>query len=70
MKTITGFSGMRVLATLAGLAVNCTPALAELSAMAPECQGEPIRIWYAGNPQASGWLYGNPWADCRLPALR
>ena len=27
--------------------------------------GEPVSIWYLNNPQASGGLYNNPWADCR-----
>ena len=27
--------------------------------------GEPVSIWYLNNPQASGGLYSNPWADCR-----
>ena len=70
MKTITGFRGMRVLAAFAALAVNCTPALAELSARAPECPSEPVTIWYADNPQASGWLYSNPWANCKPANLR
>jgi hypothetical protein len=67
MKRITGFRGMRVLAALAVLAVSCTPALAE-TAKRPECQTEPVSIWYVDNPQASGGLYSNPWAGCTLPA--
>ena len=30
--------------------------------------GEPVSIWYLNNPQASGGLYNNPWADCNAPA--
>ena len=32
--------------------------------------GEPVSIWYLNNPQASGGLYSNPWADCRPGANR
>jgi hypothetical protein len=76
MKRITGFRGMRVLAALAAFTVSCNPALAEpgasaseqLAAKRHECPSEPVTIWYADNPQASGGLYNNPWADCRLSA--
>ena len=66
MKRITSFQGMRVLAALAALIVSSTPALAE-TAKRPECPTEPVSIWYVDNPQASGGVYSNPWADCRLP---
>ena len=33
-----------------------------------ECPSEPVTIWYLNNPEASGGLYNNPWADCKLPA--
>jgi hypothetical protein len=67
---------MRVLAALAAFTVSSAPALAEpgasdsrqLAAKRPECPSEPVTIWYADNPQASGGLYSNPWADCRLSA--
>ena len=35
---------------------------------APCAAGEPVSIWYLNNPQASGGLYSNPWADCKAPA--
>jgi hypothetical protein len=33
----------------------------------PQCPSEPVSIWYLNNPEATGGLYNNPWADCRLP---
>jgi hypothetical protein len=38
------------------------------TADAPCAAGEPVSIWYLNNPQASGGLYSNPWADCKAPA--
>jgi hypothetical protein len=67
MKSIIGFRRTGVLAALAGLTITCAPAIAETDKR-PECQTEPVSIWYVDNPQASGGLYSNPWADCRLSA--
>ncbi len=51
-----------------GLTLDGASVSRQLTAKRPECPSEPVSIWYADNPQASGGLYSNPWANCRLPA--
>jgi hypothetical protein len=84
MRRSTGFTSMRVLATLVGLAIGGPLALAQDAGPSssvmkskvaatsqvsrPECPSEPVTIWYLNNPQAAGGMYNDPWADCKLPA--
>ena len=67
------FAGPLALAQDAGAPSSAkTPEVAATSpdarATQRECPSEPVTILYLNNPEASGGLYNNPWADCKLPA--
>ena len=47
--------------------VAATSPAARAALTLGECPSEPVTIWYLNNPGASGGLYNNPWANCKLP---
>jgi len=78
MRVLAALVGLAICGPLALAQDASAPSSArkpEVAATSPdahatqrECPSEPVSIFYLNNPQASGGLYNNPWADCKLPA--
>jgi hypothetical protein len=78
MRVVAALVGLAIAGPLALAQDAAAPSSAktpEVAATSPgaratqrECPSEPVTIWYLNNPEASGGLYNNPWADCKLPA--